>query len=114
MYDNDPYYGLKFGSYTYVIPAHKVKNPSSFFYLVESYNGGPGTQTETGSYTIRPNTDWCPIYFHHGSSICNTLFLDGHAAPLSLTEMLKLPNADPYKSKTYYFYRKNSGVNLKL
>ena len=84
---------------------------------MESYNGGPDTQTETGSYTIRHNTDWCPIYFHHGSSICNTLFLDGHAAPLSLKEMLKLPNACPMKdfnSKSYYFYRKNSGVSLKL
>ena len=114
VFDLDPYwYGYKVGKSTVLLPVNQIKNPGTFFYLVES---AQFPFTGTGLYELRHNQNWMSIYFQHGD-ICNTLFVDGHAESLVLSEMLKLPNAHPlssFNSKSFYFYRKRSGVSLKL
>ncbi len=92
----------------YYMSVNQVKNPGEFFYLLEAKRPDNGF----GTYTIRPNSSWCPITFHHGSAICNTLFLDGHAKPLKLKEMLELPNSLKGQGNRYYFYDVRTGVNI--
>lgn len=97
----------KFGENCYYLVTTMVNAPSEFFFLVESINPATGI----GTYTIRRKTDWSPITFHHGSAICNSLFLDGHATALNLSGMLKLPNAHPWQYQ-FYFYNPVQGWNV--
>lgn len=83
----------------------QVKNTSDFFILLESVNPSTGV----ANYTIRPNSSWCPITFHHGTSVCNTLFLDGHAKAMNFITMASSPNS-LFGTSSYYFYRNRTNI----
>ena len=95
------------GDHGFYLITTMVNKPSDFFFLVESVTPTTGL----GCHTVRRGTDWSPITFHHGTAICNTLFLDGHVASLNLADMLKSPNSHPWQ-KQFYFYCPAKGWNV--
>ncbi len=84
-----------------------VNSPSNFFFLVEAMTD----YADSPTYTVRKDASWSAITFHHGSEICNTLFLDGHAEALNFSGMMNSPNAHPYAGK-FYFYSRAQGWNV--
>ena len=95
------------GEKGYYLNTTMVKAPSNFFFLVDALTPSTGL----GTYTVKRNTDWCPITFLHGSGLCNTLFLDGHAVSLDLNAMLNQPNSHPWQKK-FYFHSPRHGWNV--
>ncbi len=97
----------KYGTNFKYINTVMVDSPSNFFFLVESMTD----YADSGTYTVRKDANWSSITFHHGSEICNTLFLDGHAVALNFSGMMNSPNAHPYAGK-FYFYNRAQGWNV--
>lgn len=97
----------KYGTNFKYINTVMVDSPSNFFFLVESMTD----YADSGTYTVRKDANWSSITFHHGSEICNTLFLDGHAEALNFSGMMNSPNAHPYAGK-FYFYSRAQGWNV--
>jgi prepilin-type N-terminal cleavage/methylation domain-containing protein/prepilin-type processing-associated H-X9-DG protein len=107
------FYGYSVGQNTVLLPTSNIKKPSEFFFLVES---AQYPFIGAATYELRHNISWASIYFQHGE-ICNTLFIDGHAASLDVNTMLQLPNAHPLSSvpsKSFYFQSQKSGTSVKL